>query len=228
MNYKCMVCGRKSPTKKCRSCGSLDMIPHKPDNPRPRKTIIVDPDVTGTPAISVIDSSPTPPIQIENNPGLPPGLPPISTLGTDNIDIYAEIDKTVSELKTDKPIMEIKEKCSLVFGAPFVITNFITDQIDEKSKYKPLANIWHFEETEINEIVDYIFSILEQYWPNVLEKISKIDVVFIIFNGMAIFMIFGKKIIQTIKFFKDQEEKKLQEKLVNDARTAPVPNRPTA
>jgi hypothetical protein len=205
VSYRCNACGKKSPSKKCRSCGSLDMMFHKPHDHPSKKA----PETPINPAPdSVINSSNTPKIDI---------LPPIESITPEpGQNIYAEIEKTVNNTAlVDKAGMDIKSKCDLVFGAPFIVTNFICDQIDKDSKFKPLAEIWHFDEKEIDEIVNYIFSIFEQYWPNVLEKISKIDVMFIIFNGLAIFMIFGKKIIATIKFFKEQENIK-KEMLKND------------
>jgi hypothetical protein len=182
---------------------------------------------------SVINSAPSPPVQQAEPPANTPQDTPEDTEpaasaepAPENMDIYAEIEQQVATALPDKPVMDVKEKCGLVFGSPFIITNFICDQVDKKSKYAPLAEIWHFDETEINEIVNYVYSIMEQYWPAALEKLSQIDVVFIIFNGIAIFMIFGKKIIQTMKFFKEQSEIKEKERLLNAAQ--PTPAKPAA
>lgn len=212
MNYKCQDCGKKSGMKKCRSCGSTRMVPYKKT---PRSVIdsaISPPAVVREPAP---DPAPEPPQAAQAGPDEP---------ATENLDIYAEIEKEVakSAVAQSGPMMDAREKCDLVFSSPFVIVNFICDQVDKDSKYKPLADIWKFDEKEINEIVDYVFKILQQYFPEIIEKISTIDVLFIIFNGIAIFMIFGKKIIQTMKFFKDQEKKK-KEKEVNDRPTGTEP-----
>jgi len=208
-NYQCLDCGKKSPMKKCRSCGSKRMVPYATDkSKKKKKTSVID--SSGAPSVKYIQDDGTD-VVITNN-FMDEQLPPPPDDYEAPVDIYSEIEAQVAKEVIDqsKPGLDVREKCDLVFSSPFVITNFICDQ-DKTSKYYPLADIWTFTEKEINEVVNYVYSIMEAYFPKVIDKIGEMDVVFLIFNGIAIFMIFGNKIVRTMKFFKEQEALKKQE-----------------
>lgn len=103
------------------------------------------------------------------------------------------------------------------FSYPFEKLNKWLDKCPDESKYKELADIWKFEEDEIDDTLEWIYDLLRRIFPKFLIWMGSEGFLILIFNGIFVFLIFGKKIQKTLKLLNQwKKEKKEGMEAVSD------------
>lgn len=94
------------------------------------------------------------------------------------------------------------------------IFHFIPDQINKglskvkDPEYRELADIWTFTDAEINELAGYVYALLDAYLPRFLIWLGGVGFYQIICICIAVFMMFGPRLIATFKWMKARKAKR--------------------
>jgi hypothetical protein len=73
--------------------------------------------------------------------------------------------------------------------------------------YHELAAIWIFEQEEIDQLADWVYTLLEAYLPSFLVWLGGEGFYSIISMVIALFMMFGPRITKTIKWYRNFKKK---------------------
>lgn len=138
--------------------------------------------------------------------------PPDYEPSEDELDQYeAEDEAEADKIHTIKPTTGKKigkKDFKQLWKMPFDFINKWLGKVDDDSDYRELAEIWMFDDDEIDDMLDFAYMILAKYFPKALIWMAGEAFMILIFNGITIFLIFGKKIKKTVIFFAQRRKQK--------------------
>jgi hypothetical protein len=139
----------------------------------------------------------------------PPSTDPLEPTAED--EEIAEATKTVDVklplLKSEAKVISRKDFSNLFH----IIPDFTNRQLQkvEDPEYRELALIWVFEKDEINQIADWVYTLLEAYLPSFLVWLGGEGFYSILSMIIAVAMMFGPRIVKTYKWYKARKVKEI-------------------